>query len=165
MTVRRYPEALRVDDTLSLRPATDADAELISGWTQAPEVHEGWGGTPLSVAEVLAKYTGRRAPRVASYLVVEGAEPVGYLQAWQDESACGLDLFIAAPAQGRGIGPRVARALAVALDALGWRPLTVDPAVGNERAVRAWQAAGFVMTGQQGVDHGRPTHLMVFGGG
>nr|WP_279671472.1 GNAT family N-acetyltransferase [Flexivirga meconopsidis] len=144
--------------------ATDADAALISGWTQAREVYAFWGGAPLTVAEVLDKYTGRRAPQVASYLVIDGDNPAGYLQAWQAESCCGLDLFIAAHAQGRGIGPRAVRSLALELDRLGWRPLTVDPVVGNDRAVRAWRAAGFVMTDGRGVDHGQPTQVMVFAG-
>lgn len=75
-------------------------------------------------------------------MVCERDEPVGYLQAWQEETRCGLDLFVAAHAQWRGIGPLAARALATELSALGWAPLTVDPAEDNARAVRAWRSAG-----------------------
>lgn len=71
-------------------------------------------------------------------------------------------MFIAAEAQGRGIGPRAARAAATALTARGWEPLTVDPALDNPRAIAAWRAAGFEATGELGVDDGAVTRIMAF---
>ena len=160
-----FPSAVDVGD-VALRLTRDADAELIGDWLRAPEVGRFWGdGRVVTVEDVLAKYTGRRAPEVVSYLISEGAHPVGYVQAWQEDGRYGLDMFIAAEAQGRGIGPRAARALATELADLGWRPLTVDPAVDNSRAVSAWLAAGFAPTGDLGADEGRTTQIMVFRGG
>ncbi len=98
-----------------------------------------------------------------SYVISESGCAVGYIQAWQGADRCGLDMFLAAHAQGRSIGPRAARALALALSSRGWSPWTVDPAVDNTRAVRAWNAAGFAATGEVGLDDGRPTQVMVFG--
>lgn len=157
-----FPRAVVAEAGVTLRLARDSDAELISGWTQAPEVHRFWGGRALTVDEVRTTYTGRRAPAVVSYVVCERARPVGYLQAWRDPDRCGLDMFLAAEAQGRGIGPRAARALAAELTASGWTALTVDPALDNPRAAGAWAAAGFVATEELGVDDGRPTRIMVF---
>jgi aminoglycoside 6'-N-acetyltransferase len=95
-------------------------------------------------------------------VIQEHARPVGYLQAWGREGRFGLDIFIAASEQGRGIGPRAAGAAAAELTSRGWDPLTADPAVDNPRAVRAWHAAGFVATGELGLDEGKPTRIMVF---
>lgn len=142
--------------------ARDADAESISDWTRAPEVHRFWGGQPLGVEEVRAKYTGRRAPGVVSYVVSEWGVPVGYVQAWQEAERFGMDMFLAVDAQGRGVGPRAARALAEELTASGWTPLTVDPAVHNTRAVHAWRTAGFRETGELGEQDGLPTQVMMF---
>lgn len=159
---RDFPSSVAADPDLSLRLAHDNDAEVISDWTRAPEVNRFWAGRVVPVEEVLAKYTGRRAPHVVSYVICHGPRPVGYVQAWQQEGRFGLDMFIAADAQGQGIGPRAARALATALASRGWTPLTVDPAVDNLRAISAWSAAGFVPTGEYGVDDGKATRIMVF---
>jgi aminoglycoside 6'-N-acetyltransferase len=155
-----YPHGVTAGEDVTLRLAREADAPLISRWTRAPEVHQHWGGRALEVEEVRAKYCGRRAPGVVSYVICLGDEPVGYLQAWQLERRHGLDMFVSADAQGRGIGRRAARALAVELTAAGWAPLEVDPAVDNAVAIRAWEAAGFRATREQG--DGSDTLLMVF---
>jgi aminoglycoside 6'-N-acetyltransferase len=109
----------------------------------------------VPVEEVRARYTGRRAPEVVSYVISEELRPVGYVQAWQRAGHFGLDMFISAGAQGRSIGPRAGRALALALTSLGWIPLTVDPAVENVRAIGAWRSAGFAATGELSVDAGQ----------
>jgi len=162
--LRSYPRDLVIDHPLvvRLRLATPADAELITGWLSEEAVHRWWGGAPVPRREVEEKYTGRRAPGVVVHLVEAAGRPVGLLQAWQDADACGLDLFVAAAEQGRGVGPVAARALAEDLTARGWRNLTVDPAVENVVAVRAWSRAGFVPTGERGTDEGRETLQMVF---
>ena len=166
VTPLAFPSAVGVGDDVTLRLTGEADAELISEWLRAPEVDRFWGdGRVVTVEAVLAKYTGRRTPEVVSYLISEPAQPVGYLQAWQEDGRFGLDMFVAAEAQGRGIGPRAARALATELASLGWHPLTVDPAVDNARAVKAWLGAGFAPTGELGSDEGRTTQIMVFRGG
>lgn len=157
-----YPRAVTVDEAISIRLAQDEDAQVISDWTQEPAVSRFWGGRTISVSEVLAKYTGRRAPHVVSYVITEVGRPVGYRQAWQLNGRFGLDMFISAPAQGRGIGTKSARGIATELTALGWSPLTVDPAVANVRALRLWRSSGFVPTGESGTDGGKRTQIMRF---
>ena len=161
---RAFPGSVVADAEVTLRLANDSDAETISGWTRSPEVHRFWAGRVVPVEEVLAKYTGRRAPEVVAYIISERRRPVGYVQAWQQAGRFGLDMFISAEAQGRGIGPRAGRALALALTSRGWTPLTVDPAVQNVRAIAAWRAAGFAATGELGMDGGTATQVMAFGG-
>ena len=114
-----FPSSVVADAGVTPRLAQDSDAEMISGWTRSPEVHRFWGGRTITVHEVRAKYTGQRAPEVVSYVICEHEQPVGYLQSWQRRGRFGLDMFIAAEAQGRGIGSRAARAVASELTALG----------------------------------------------
>lgn len=162
MVHRAFPSSVRVDSGVTIWLARDRDAESISDWTRAPEVFRFWKGRPVDVQEVLSKYTGRRAPEVVSYVICEQGRSVGYVQAWQRAGRFGLDMFLAVEAQGRGIGPQAARALATELTALGWVPLTVDPAVDNIRAIHAWRAAGFQETGELGEDGGVTTQVMSF---
>lgn len=146
---------------LRLRRSNRGDAETIVAWLSQEQVHRWWGGAPVPLEEVVEKYTGDRLPEVVVYVIETAERPVGLIQAWQD-GGCGLDMFIAAEEQGGGVGPVAARALAEDLTVRGWQNLTVDPAVDNVRAVRAWERAGFTPTGERGVDEGRETQLMVF---
>lgn len=122
----------------SLRPATDADLDLLVAWFADPGVYAHWDGAPKSRAQVVAEgYTGGDRP---------ATEPVGYIQSCPDDATCGgIDLFLVPAARGRGLGPDAARALVRHLvGERGWRRVTVDPAVANARAIRAWEKAGFV---------------------
>jgi L-amino acid N-acyltransferase YncA len=71
-------------------------------------------------------------------------------------------MFIAAHAQGRGVGSVAARALSEELTGAGWEPLTVDPALDNSAAIKAWRSAGFVETGEPVDDGGVLVQLMTF---
>ncbi|MFE9455883.1 GNAT family N-acetyltransferase [Streptomyces californicus] len=167
--------ATPIDGELTrLVPVTEADLDLLAGWFASPGFVQHWGGVPLSRAEVAAKYTGRRRPRVRSYLVLADDSPVGYAQYWYaapaenaaTEAATttpgriaegGIDMVLHPDAQGRGLGPDATRALLAHLGGtLRWRRATVDPDATNTRAVRAWERAGFrrVERGEVG------THIM-----
>jgi len=147
-----------------LRPATPADTDLLHGWFADPEVHRFWGGSPKSRDEVEAKYVGGRSPAVESFIVERDGEPIGYIQHWSDaEGEGGLDMFLVPDARGQGLGPDAGRALAAyASEELGWKRVTVDPAIGNERAIKAWERAGF-RTEREWPDHpDGPSLLMVW---
>lgn len=155
-----YPETLAAGP-VRLRLSTPDDVDVITGWLADPLVHRGWGGSPLTREAVQRKYSGVRAPDVTVYVVERDGRPAGVLQAWHDpDGSCGLDLFLAAAEQGRGTGARAARALAADLTRRGWRGLSVDP--GNSRQVQFWGRAGFVATGEKGVDDGHETTVMRF---
>jgi aminoglycoside 6'-N-acetyltransferase len=156
---------LQISSTLSLRLSTPADTERLLAWTSEPAVYKWWERRPLTRKEVVEKYTGKRLLDVIAYIIEQNKEPVGLIQAWQEKGACGLDMFVAAAAQGQGIGSEAARALAGDLSERGWCNITADPALDNERATRAWVKAGFVPTGEHSEDSGRPTHktqIMIF---
>jgi aminoglycoside 6'-N-acetyltransferase len=128
-----------------LRSATEEDLDLLAGWFGEVDFVDHWGGAPLSRPEVAAKYIGRRRPDVESFIVLAGGAPVGYAQYWQAaETEGGIDLILVPHARGRGYGPDAARALTDhLLHHLKWSRVTVDPAIDNPRAIRAWEKAGF----------------------
>ncbi|MHC3815774.1 MULTISPECIES: GNAT family N-acetyltransferase [unclassified Streptomyces] len=135
-----------------LVPTAEGDVDLLAQWFASPEFVEHWGGVPISRAEVAEKYVGRRRPRVESFLVLAEGAPVGYAQYWRAGVADGgIDMVLEPEARGRGLGPDAARVLLAHLGGdLGWRRVTVDPARGNLRAVRAWEKAGFRQVASEG---------------
>ena len=133
---------LRVRGRLTtVRPADDADAELLVRWHADPDVAHYWDGETFTREEML----GRLArPDVDAYIVEDAGRPVGYLQTWREGDGGGIDMFLIPEARGRGLGPDAARAVATELERRGWTRVTVDPYTWNEAAVRAWRRAGFV---------------------
>jgi aminoglycoside 6'-N-acetyltransferase len=131
---------------VSLRPTNSEDLDLLATWFAEPENYRWWGGTALTREVVAEKYLGRRCPRVESFLIESSGEPIGYMQYYLDgPGQAGLDMMLVPRWRGRGFGPRAARLLIDYLvEARGWTDLTVDPAIGNMRAIHAWEKAGFV---------------------
>lgn len=134
-------------DGLVLRPSAEDDLDRLAQWFADPEVFQWWGGRPLSRDVVAAKYTGRRCPRVESYIVEFEAQPIGYIQYHlEGPGQAGLDMMLLPGFRDRGLGPRAARVMVAHLRlAFGWADITVDPAQDNPRAIRAWEKAGFVI--------------------
>jgi RimJ/RimL family protein N-acetyltransferase len=151
---------------LSYRPATEEDAEMLAAWYAEPEVSRYWDGRTYDEAEVVERL---HRDDVDAWIVLEDAEPVGYLQSWWEPDLPkrgGLDGFLIPSARGRGIMPTVARRLASDLLAKGWVEVTVDPYAWNEGAVRAWARAGFVEVSRHPADeeHTAEWVLMRFSG-
>lgn len=139
---------------ITLRPAEERDWPLIRRWLRLPDIEAWWGPVSATEAEVrIAMTSGTAMCRI----VMAGTEPIGYAHAidaatWgqdlPDELEPGtwdLDLFIAAEShRGRGAGHRAlellknevfSTTLAVAV--------CIFASVRNERAVRAYEKAGF----------------------
>jgi aminoglycoside 6'-N-acetyltransferase len=151
-------------ETTVVRPAGDADAELLVAWHDDPEVARYWDDERFTREQMLARL---RRPDVEAYVVEAGREPVGYLQVWQEGESGGIDMFLVPAARGRGLGPDAGRAVARHLrHERGWRRVTVDPYLWNERAIRAWRRAGFrdVEEHEPDADHTARWLLMEFRG-
>ena len=145
-----------------LRPSTSDDLDQLAQWFVDPEVFRWWGGHPLSRGEVAAKYTGRRCPRVESFIVEVAGQPIGYIQYHlEGPGQAGLDMMLLPEFRGRGLGPKAARMLVAHLgSARGWTDITVDPAYDNARAIRGWEKVGFVIE-REWPDHpAGPAYLM-----
>lgn len=148
-----------------LRPATEADVDLLVRWHADPEVSRFWDDETFTDDQIRTRLE-REA--VDAWIVEARGEPVGYVQAWWEPEAPdrgGIDMFLAPTARGRGLGPDAGRALAEhLLRERGWRSVTVDPYLWNERAVAAWRKAGFEPVEERPADaeHPRPWLLMRF---
>lgn len=135
----------------SLRPATEADVDVLVAWHADPEVARFWDGKTYTPEQMRARLA---RPYVEPFIVEADCEPVGYLQAWASEDGGGgLDMFLIPSARGRGLGPDAARALACHLLGRGWTRVTVDPYLSNLRAIRAWSHAGFEPVEEWPADH------------
>ena len=137
-----------------LRPATRADWDLIRGWLARPDIQEWWGPVAATEAEVNMALGSQHAH--CRIIEVDG-HPTGYAHAvdatlWGDElpqdlapGTWDLDLFIASEEhRGKGVGQA---ALAMLKEEVFASTLAVAvcvfPSVKNERAVRAYEKAGF----------------------
>ena len=150
----RVPNASLNGELTAVRAATEADIDLLVSWHADPEVARYWDGETFTREEMLLRLA---RPDVDPYVVEEGREPVGYMQAWFDDEAPnegGLDMFLIPSARGRGLGPDAARSLTHWLLSEGnKRRITVDPYLSNKRAVRAWAKAGFRSLEEREPDH------------
>jgi aminoglycoside 6'-N-acetyltransferase len=131
-----------------LRPLRPQDVQVLAAIAAEPAVARWWGEVPE--AELQAKAVGE--DDVSALAVeVEGAV-VGMLQIHEERDPdyrhAGIDMFLAGPVQGRGLG-REALSLAVEhlIGERGHHRITIDPAADNERAIRCYEAVGFRRVG------------------
>jgi aminoglycoside 6'-N-acetyltransferase len=110
-----------------------------------PAVARWWGVEPPdSIVRDLLKHGGGEA-----HFVIElDGQVIGSIQYGEEEDQsyrhASIDLFLDTAHQGHGLGRDAIRTLArYLLDERGHHRLTIDPAVANERAIRAYRRLGF----------------------
>jgi aminoglycoside 6'-N-acetyltransferase len=133
-------------DQLALRPVRGADADRLEAILREPAVAAWWVGYDTDAKRVVEEIL-EETDTVA--LVVEvDSEAIGLIQ-YEEENTpdyrhAAIDMFLATAWQGRGLGPEALRLLARHLfEERGHHRLTIDPAAGNERAIRAYERVGF----------------------
>jgi aminoglycoside 6'-N-acetyltransferase len=156
---------------VTLRPTTRRDVLTLAAILAEPEVARWWGG--YDAGRVRAELVARPGRDVwaievdPGFLAASGRDPgetpaaddvrpravVGAIQAWEESDPdyrhAGIDLFLAAAAQRRGLGPEAIRLVAAWLvDVGGHHRLTIDPAADNTAAVRAYRKVGFEPVGR-----------------
>jgi aminoglycoside 6'-N-acetyltransferase len=152
---------------LSYRAATPDDVELLVRWHADPEVSRFWDDETFTADEMRVRLARQD---VDMWILEDDGAAVGLLQSWweaDEPKRGGIDGFLVPSARGRGVMPAVARQLASDLRAQGWEQVTVDPYEWNERAVRAWEKAGFVEVSRghpPDEDHSAEWVLMRFSG-
>lgn len=132
-------------ERIVLRPLEPAVAVELAELGADPEVARWW---PNMTPEDLL---GEDDRTLAFAIELEG-RPIGVAQAWEENEPdyrhAGIDLFIAAPWQGRGLGTDAVRTLARHLvRERGHHRVTIDPALENERAIRCYERVGFKRVG------------------
>jgi aminoglycoside 6'-N-acetyltransferase len=136
-------------DRVVLRPLAEADVPAIVELGADPEVERWWRGlTPEHVGE---KARGDDDGVVVFAIVVDGGV-AGMIQHYEETDEefrhAGIDLFLGAPYQGRGLGTDAVRTMARHLiDDLGHHRLVIDPAAHNDRAIRCYEKVGFNRVG------------------
>jgi len=134
------------DAELTLRPVEEADLDALAAIVMAPGLREWWGFVESEEAmrrDLISADEGSGA-----FAIEIDGELAGWLGVWEEDEPDlrygGVDIMLAAEHHGRGVGPR---ALRMGIDWLiqvrGHHRVTIDPAADNERAIRAYEKAGF----------------------
>jgi aminoglycoside 6'-N-acetyltransferase len=131
-------------ERVTLRPATDDDAEAFAAFLGEPDVARWWGAHDVArVREELAE-----AP---SYAILVDDAVVGWLQVHEEAEpeypSVWFDIALASAVQGRGCGPEALRLAIRHQIERGHHRFCIDPALENERAIRAYEAVGFRRVG------------------
>jgi aminoglycoside 6'-N-acetyltransferase len=130
---------------LALRPVSTADAAPLAEILADPTVSLWWGTFD---AEKLRNDVLEPPPGVASFVIEVEGSVAGFIQYSEENDPdyrhAGIDIAVGSSWQGRGIGPDAIRTLARHLfEERGHHRLTIDPAVANDRAIRAYERVGF----------------------
>jgi aminoglycoside 6'-N-acetyltransferase len=128
-----------------LRPLAEADVGRIAELGAHVTVARWWPG--IDEADVRAKARGEE-DGVTAFAVVADGEVAGLVQYHEEDDpefrSAGIDVFLGAPFQGRGLGVDVVRTMARHLVRdRGHHRVTIDPAAANDAAVRCYERAGF----------------------
>ena len=127
---------------IEIRPATAGDVDAVAAFMTDPGVMRWWGDTPAADLH-------EQLP--AAFVIVVDGELAGWLQyeeeTWFQGPSVDFDIAIADRFTGRGVGPEALRLAVAHFAARGHHRFRISPAVANERAVRAYTAAGFAPVG------------------
>jgi aminoglycoside 6'-N-acetyltransferase len=131
-----------------LRPLRSGDAARLAELAAHPDVARWWPG--LDEAELLEKAAGK--PDQGFFTVLRDDEPIGLVQYWEEADPeyrhAGIDVFVGALYQGRGLGTDAVRTIARHLvHDRGHHRLTIDPVAHNTRAIRSYEKVGFRRVG------------------
>lgn len=130
---------------VELRPVTPDDVEVLAKIIAMPEVARWWGR--YDVDRVQREFL--EPPEHTTVLAVEQhGEVIGSVQFYEEPAPdyrhAGIDVFIAPDHQGQGLGTDTVRTVARHLiHDRGHHRLVIDPAAGNQQAIRCYQRVGF----------------------
>ena len=127
-----------------LRPARPADEAAFLALLTDATVDEWWQSNDPA-ADAREKVT---QDEIAVWAIEADGDVVGLIQAAEETDPqyrhASIDIVLASGGQDRGLGSDAVRTVARwLLDVRGHHRITIDPAASNERAIRAYQRAGF----------------------
>jgi aminoglycoside 6'-N-acetyltransferase len=132
-----------------LRPLRTDDVERVAEIQAEPGIARWWG--PPKEAELRRQADGSDDEAKALAIEREG-ELVGFIQYHEENEPdfrhAAIDIFVAGRAQGYGLGTDAVWTLArYLIDERGHHRLTIDPAAGNDAAIRVYEKVGFRRVG------------------
>ncbi|MGP3984917.1 GNAT family N-acetyltransferase [Streptomyces sp. KR80] len=131
--------------SVTLRPAMDADAPVLTRIRATPEVYRRWRGGADLASDVAADLAD---PSIQTFAIEYEERVVGAIQ-WGAETEpdyrhATIDIYLDPTVHGRGLGTDAVRTLARHLIAdHGHHRLVIDPAADNEAAIRCYRKVGF----------------------
>ena len=134
------------DGRVVLRPLEVGDAAALAAAVEHPSVRP-WWGSEESGSRSAEGFAEDACEEHAFAIEVDGALG-GWLGFHEEDEPdyrhAGLDIFLGPEHQGAGLGPIALRLAARWLiDERGHHRLTIDPALANARAIRAYASLGF----------------------
>jgi aminoglycoside 6'-N-acetyltransferase len=140
---------------VSFRPIEDRDVPDLVRWRQDPEVVRFWDVAPEGLDEFREELFGRDSIPVWKFIIEwqgRGVGEIDYHHPYADTDylwSAGIDIFIGEPAaRDRGVGTEAVRTMLHYLfEVKGIHRATIDPEVGNARAIRSYEKAGFRFDG------------------
>jgi aminoglycoside 6'-N-acetyltransferase len=123
-----------------LRPVAEDDVPRLTAILREEEVARWWGdyGEERARAELLGE---------PGWAIEVDGSVAGWLTASEEEEPdyrhVGFDIFLATEVHGRGLGPEALLLAVRHFAARGHHRFTIDPALANERASRAYAGVGF----------------------
>jgi aminoglycoside 6'-N-acetyltransferase len=132
----------------TVRPGRTEDVPALREILAEPSVQR-WWGEPEPAEETTGKLLGTAEGADAVLLVVEvGGVVAGGVEYWEENDPtyrhAGIDIYLGARYQGRGIGTEVVAMVARFLVTdRGHHRLTIDPAAANTGAVTCYTKVGF----------------------
>jgi aminoglycoside 6'-N-acetyltransferase len=132
---------------LRLRRLAESDRPLLRAILDEPEVGRWWAPNGADLAA-----DGLYDDDEVVYVVEIEGQVAGAIEYYEENEPdyryAGIDIFVGAAHQGRGLGGDAIRVLARYLfEVRGHHRLIIDPAVTNERAIRAYERIGFRRVG------------------
>jgi aminoglycoside 6'-N-acetyltransferase len=132
-------------ERLTVRPGRESDVDALLAILAEPSVAR-WWGEPENREEMEPKLLG--AGETVLLVIEADAEVAGGIEYWEEKEPdyrhAGIDLYLGERFQDRGLGTEAVGLLARFLfDRRDHHRLVIDPALENERAIRAYRKVGF----------------------
>ncbi len=131
-------------EAVTLRRMTAADLDVVTAFFEIPDLHEAWPGVDRTTFQDQLSGTD---PGVG--LVVDvGGQAIGFVQYYEEDDphyrCASIDIALHPDWCGRGLGTDALRTLARHLfEDRGHHRITIDPHVGNARAIASYRKVGF----------------------
>lgn len=136
-------EPLKGRRQVVLRPIKEADVQELAGILGERSVSRWWGDHDPD--NVRSEFLGGSAHSMAIEI---GGAVAGAVQFTEESDPdyrhASVDIFLSGKWQGRGYGPEALKLLASHLiNSRGHHRITIDPALENDHAIRAYSSVGF----------------------